>query len=396
LKLKKMIAQLQSTPVLEKNLRYYLDRSKRIILNQGGTGSSKSYSLAQMFASMMIREQNARITICRKTFPSLRATAMHDFFEVIRNMGAYREEWHNRSENIYHYAPSGTDVDFISVDEPMKVRSRRRDFLWINEANELKREDFEQLNMRTNKMIWMDYNPSDLFHWIYDEIEPRPDCALIVSTYKDNPFLPAELIKEIENYRNKDQNYWRVYGLGQKGAAETLIYKHWTLGDRFENPDKIFYGLDFGFNNPTGLVRVEDKDQDRYAEEVLYERYLTNRDLIGRLTKLSEDKVIEPDATIYADNAEPARIEEIRQAGFNIVACTKGEVKDGIDNIKSHKLIICRGSVNLQKEARSYSWKEKGGKPMEESVKENDHLLDALRYAIISEEHKIIPGIDWG
>ncbi len=320
---------------------------------------------------------------------------MRDFFAIMKDAKIYREQWHNKSEHIYYYPPTNSEVEFISVDEAQKVRSRRRNFLWINEANELSKEDFEQLNMRTDRQVFLDYNPSDLFHWIYDDLEPRKDCRLIVSTYKDNPFLPFVIVKEIENYATKDLNYWRVYGLGQKGAAETLIYKHWKIGDRFVEPESVFYGLDFGYNNPTALGRVEKKDKGYYCEELLYERYLTNQDLIERLTTLQKNGKLVRDAFIYADSAEPARIEEIRKEGFNILPCFKGEIKDGIDFIKSHDLIICRESLNLQKEVKSYSWKEKNGKPTEEPVKENDHLLDACRYAMVSDSRTILPGFDF-
>jgi phage terminase large subunit len=379
---------------MEKNYKEYLEKKYRFILNQGGTGSSKSFSLAQLFVLFLLSEKNSRITICRKSFPSLRATAMHDFFAILKEMKAYKEDWHNKTENIYIYKPTGTQVDFLSIDEPMKVRSRRRDYIWVNEANELKKEDFEQLNMRTNKQMFMDYNPSDMFHWIYDDVEPRKDTKIIVSTYLDNPFLSKEIVKEIENYKNKDLNYWRVYGLGLKGMAETIIYKQWNFGDRFVSPENVFYGLDFGFNNPTALVRVEKKDQDYYCEEVLYERYLTNQDLLNKLLKLKEDGKIPENTTIYADSAEPARIEELSRA-LNVQPCFKGKIKDGIDTIKSHKLFISRNSVNLQKEIRSYSWKVVNGKPTEEAVKENDHLLDAMRYAIMTESAIQVPLIEW-
>ncbi len=339
----------------------------------------------------MLKERNVQITIARKTFPALRATAMRDFFNVLRGMGAYKEEWHNKSENIYHYAPSGSEVDFISVDEPTRVRSRRRNYLWLNEGNEFLKDDYMQLAMRTDRQIFMDFNPSHMFHWIYDDIEPRKDCVIIQSTYKDNPFLPAELVKEIENYKNTDQNYWRIYGLGLKGMAETLIYTHWRYCEKLpENPDKIYYGLDFGYNNQTALVRIDEKDKDFYWRELIYQRYLTNQDLIEKLKELVKDGEIKYIDTIYGDNAEPARIEEISQSGFNILPCIKLQFKDeetrgGINIIKSHGFYITKDSVNLQKEAKTYSWKEKDGKPLEEPVKENDHLLSAGRYAIISE-----------
>ncbi len=345
----------------------------------------------------MVREKGVRLTIARKTFPSLRATAMKDFFNVLREMHIYREEWHNKTEFIYKYGSN--EVDFLSVDEPSRIRSRRRDYLWMNEANEFSVEDFEQLNMRTEKQVFMDYNPSHLFHWIYDRLQTRKDCIVIPSTFLDNPFLSQELVKEIENYKDKDQNYWRIYGLGLRGVTETLIYTHWQYCDVLpENPDKRMFGLDFGFNNQTALVEVDEKDKDYYWHELLYEKYITNADLIrteseaiekgkplGKLHKLVNEGKLSYNDIIYADSAEPGRIEEIMQAGFNVVPAFKTEIKNGVDIIKSHKFFITKESINLSKEAKSYSWKTKDGKPLEEPVKENDHLLDAGRYAIITD-----------
>jgi len=328
--------------------------------------------------------------------PALRATAMKDFFNVLKASGIYKEEWHNKSEHTYKYKPSGSEVDFISVDEPIKVRSRRRNYLWMNEANEFSKEDFEQLNMRTDKQIFMDFNPSHMFHWIYDDLEPRKDCIVINSTYLDNPFLPKELVKEIEGYKNKDQNYWRIYGLGLKGIAESLIYTHWEYCDDLpESPDKILFGLDFGFNNQTALVKIAVKDKDYYWDEILYEKGMTNIDLIKRLEQLVKEKIISENDIIYADSAEPARIEEIRRHNFNILPCAKVEIKDGIDKIKSQKFYITKRSINLLKEVKTYSWKMKDNKPLEEPVKENDHLLDAGRYAIITDAKAVSPGFQW-
>lgn len=341
--------------------------------------------MAQLFAIMMMKEKNLQMTITRKTFPSLRATAMKDFFNILKGLGIYREENHNKSENVYRY--KGNEIDFISVDEPTKIRSRRRQFLWMNEANEFDVEDFEQLNMRTEKQIFMDYNPSHQFHWIYDKLHSRKDCIVIPSTYKDNPFLPDDIVKEVERYQETDKNYWRIYGLGLRGMAETLIYTHWEYCDALpENPDAKFFGLDFGYNNQTAMVEIAVKDKDYYWDEKIYQRYMTNQDLIEKMKQLVENNELTYDDEIYADSADPARIEEIKQSGFNVIPCSKIGVTRGIDKIKSRKFFITKQSVNLQKEARTYSWKTSGDKRMEVPVKENDHLLDAGRYAIITSE----------
>jgi len=384
-----MVPKIEATIVFEKNYEQYLSKNYRIIINEGGTGSSKTVSLAQLFAIAMLKENGVQLTIARKTFPALRATAMKDFFNVIKGMGIYREEDHNKTENTYRYR--NNEVDFVSVDEPSRVRSRRREYLWLNEANEFNKDDYRQLTMRTSKQIFMDYNPSHQFHWIYDDLQPRKDCIIIPSTYKDNPFLAKEIVKEIEGYKKTDKNYWRIYGLGRRGVAETLIYTHWQFCDKVPEGARIIYGLDFGYNNPTALVKIAIKDQDYYWEEKLYKRYLTNPDLIVELRTLS----LTEEDIIYADSSEPDRIKELQDEGFNVVPCYKTKIKFGIDKIKSKKFFITKSSVNLLKELKSYSWKEKDGKKLEEPVKANDHLVDAGRYAIVTDGQVVEPSLDW-
>ncbi len=314
---------------------------------------------------------------------------MKDFFEIMKSQGVYREANHNKSEHIYKYR--GNEIEFISVDQEQKIRGRKRQYLWMNEANEFKYNDFRQLVMRTERQIFMDYNPSDEYHWIYDNVLTRNDAEKIHSTYLDNKHLNPEIIKEIERLRGMDQNYWRIYGLGLRGASEAKIYTHWQLCDALpENPDEIVYGLDFGFNNPTALVKIAAKDKNFYWQEKLYQSFLTNTQLIEKLGTFEIGNAI-----IYADSAEPARIAEIKRAGFNIKPAKK-EVKERIDFIKSHEFHITKDSVNVQKEAKSYSWKLKDEKPTDEPVKDNDHLMDAGGYAIYTRfGHRIKTKLEW-
>jgi len=368
-----MELKLRGTNVFERNYSAYRTGTRNVV-NQGGSRSSKTYSIAQVFLIALYKQNNTVLSICRKTLPSLRGTAMRDFFDIMRTAGAYRVEQHNKSDLIYRVGSN--EVEFISVDQPQKIRGRKRKLLWMNEANEFSLEDYRQLNMRTTGQVFMDFNPSDQFHWIYDEILPRDDTTLIKSTYKDNPFLEQTVVKEIERYETLDQNYWRIYGLGERGVSEVTIYTHWELKKPPEKPDETIYGLDFGYNNPSSLVRIDYKDQNRYWTEMLYESHLTNQDLITRLGTLGVNKT----AMIYCDSAEPARIEELRLAGYNVRAADK-DVRKGIDTIKTHTFYINPLSVNIQKEVKSYLWKEKDGKPLDEPVKANDHALDAGRYA---------------
>lgn len=364
---------LKATNVYKRNY----ESLKRIIVNQGGTGSSKTYSLAQLFMTTALETTGEVFSIVRKNMPSLRATAMRDFINILQEQGLYSEDNHEKTNNIYHL--NGNEIEFFGLDEPQKVRSRRRDRLWINEANELSLESFRQLNMRTNKKVYLDFNPSDEFHWIYDDVLTRDDVDLIISTYKDNPFLPIEIIKEIERYKEVDENYWNIYGLGQVGVSSVRIYTKYDLIDKLPEGEEIM-GLDFGFNHPTSLSDVVLKDDDIYTKELIYETHLTNDDLIAKMEELKISKTIK----IYADAEDPARIKAIKDAGYNIVAALKDaqSVKNGIDFIKARKLSITKDSPHGQKELQTYSWKTKGEQVLDEPVKLRDDFVDSIRYAV--------------
>jgi phage terminase large subunit len=284
----------------------------------------------------------------------------------------YETPSHVRTEQTYNY-PSGSYMEFFSVDDHLKVRGPGRDILFINEANLIDFDTFTQLLLRTKKCAFLDYNPADEFHWIYDKVLTRPDCAFIKSTYKDNPFLPNEQIKEIKNLKTLDENFWRIYGEGERGHSEGIIYTNWNSYNATPNGPS-FFGLDFGFNNPSSLVKVTESDKSLYVEELIYQSQLTNPDLISLLKQ-----ILPAYATVYCDTAEPARIEELRRAGIKAIPANK-DVKDGILFLKSRSLFIHTQSVNLLKEIKSYKFLGKENKDMI-PLKVNDHAMDAMRYA---------------
>ena len=373
-----MKLKLEATRVLDENIAAY-KKGYRFIVNQGGTGSSKTYSLAQLFLILMYEERKKTMDIVRKTLPALKATSINDLFEIMKDEEVYKIEQHNRTD--LYYEMNSNKLGYFAVDDPQKIRSRRRDILWMNEANEFKYDDFQQLNMRTNDCVIMDYNPSDEFHWIYDKVLTRDDAIMIKSTYKDNPFLSREIIKQIEGYKELDKNYWRIYGMGERGMSEMTVYTHWELDDVPTEYDDYDYGLDFGYNNPTALVQNFYKDKVNWWHEVIYESHLTTDDLIKRMNKLGVSK----EKIIWADPSAPEMIEQLIRAGYNVRKANNA-VNKGIDAVKSHKLYITRPSVNLLKEVKSYSWKEKDGKPLDEPVKQNDHGMDCGRYSVASRE----------
>lgn len=366
--------ELNATQVFSWNWEA-LTSEKRFIINQGGSRSSKTYSLCQLLIVWCLQNPNKVVSIVRKTFPALRATVMRDFFEVLKDLNLYEKSNHNMSENIYRF-PNGSLVEFFSVDDEQKVRGRKRDVGWLNEANELWFEDFQQLNMRTEYKMIFDYNPSDSSSWLYEL--PEDDSVLIKSTYKDNPFLPESLKRQIEDLKRKDEALYQIYALGEKAISKSNIFNTWSfIPKRPERFTNFVYGLDFGYNHPTALMRVYWHDGDIYIEPVIYESYLTTSELIERFKKLNIEQTVD----ILADYSRPEIIAEMQNAGFNVNNANKN-VKSGINAVKTFK-VYCKEDDNLKKEYNNYKWKKVGDNITDEPVKLYDDAMDAVRYAVM-------------
>lgn len=355
--------------------------SKRITVEQGGSRSGKTYNiLTWIIFYYSTHNEGQTITICRKTFPSLRASVMRDFLEILQRFEIYDEKYHNKTNN--EYTLNGNLVEFISLDQPQKIRGRKRNLLFINEANELYFEDWQQLVMRTTGKVIIDYNPSDAFHWIYDKVIPRDDCEFFKTTYKDNPFLEAEIINEIERLQNTDDDYWRIYGLGERGLSRATIFQFSIVDQMPEAAKFLSYGLDFGFtNDPTSLVKVFQEGENLYIHELLYHTNLTNDDISDKLQALEVDRY----NVIFADSAEPKSIEELYRKRWNIKPTAKGadSVMAGIDMLKRYKIHVTKTSLNTIKEFQNYKWQEdKNGNLLNKPIDNFNHAIDATRYAV--------------
>lgn len=366
--------ELNATQVFSWNWEA-LTSEKRFIINQGGSRSSKTYSLCQLLTVWCLQNPNKVVSIVRKTFPALRATVMRDFFEVLKDLNIYEKSNHNMSENIYRF-PNGSLVEFFSIDDEQKVRGRKRDIGWCNEANELWFEDFQQLNMRTEYKLIFDYNPSDSSSWLYEL--PKDESVLIKSTYKDNPFLPESIKRQIEDLKRTDEALYQIYALGEKAISKSNIFNTWDfIPKRPERFTNFVYGLDFGYNHPTALMRVYWHDGDIYIEPVIYESYLTTSELIERFKQLNIEQTVD----ILADYSRPEIIAEMQNAGFNVNNANKN-VKSGINAVKTFK-VWCQEDDNLKKEYNNYKWKKVGDNITDEPVKLYDDAMDAVRYAVM-------------
>ena len=365
---------LDATIVFQKNYDA-LNNTKRFVVNQGSSRSSKTWSLCQLIIVHALTTPNQTISIVRKTFPTLRATVMRDFFEVMKSLELYSRKNHNKTENIYTF-DNGTIVEFFSTDDEQKLRGRKRDLCWANEANELTSDDFLQLNMRTTGKFIVDYNPSDADCWIYN-LDPT-DSVMIKSTYKDNPFLEKSIIKQIEDLKDKDDALYQIYALGERAMSRKNIYMNWNFVDNKPEYFKDYiYGLDFGYNHPTALVKVYYYEDEIFIETLIYESYLTTDELIKKMQAIGVDTINE----IMCDYSRPEIIQEMRDNLFNTQNANKS-VKDGINNVKQFKIHALISDENIQKEYRNYMWKKIGDRILDEPVKNYDDAMDAIRYAI--------------
>ena len=371
-----MELNLQASKIFQINWEHLNNSQVRYIINEGGTRSSKSWSILQCIIVYCLSNKTS-VSIIRQSFPALRGSIMRDFFDILHQLEIYNEKNHNKTEHIYKF-DNGSTIEFFSTDSEQKIRGRKRDILYCNEANELSYEIFLQLKIRTSNKIIIDYNPSDDDHFLYSLIK-EDDCKLVKSTYLDNPFLSEMQIKEIENLINADEQYYKVYVLGERPQKGTRVYTHFKQYVELPECKSITYGLDLGYNDPCVLVKTHWKDDNTiYVEEILYKSKLTTQDLINQLNELGISK----SHIIYCDH-RPEVIEEIRRSGYNIKSAKKN-INEGINSIKSLQVNIHHESLNILKEYKAYSWKSKGETIIDEVVDINNHSMDALRYSVHS------------
>lgn len=371
--------EINHTPVFTYNLEAF-EVGKRYILNQGGSRSSKTHSILQLLIYIALTRK-IDISVVRQTLPSLRDTAMRDFFNIMKELNLYNVKNHNKTERMYRF-PNGSTVEFFATIDDQKLRGRKRDVLYMNEANEISFGEFNQLALRTTGTIFIDYNPSDTESYLYDLLKDEEKSILIKSTYKDNPFLQKEQIEYIESLINVDENWYKIYALGERPISESRIYSHFKLFSEKPQSSDWCYGLDFGFNHPTALVKTLFIGNAVYVEEILYKQRLTVSELVNEIRLLVRDN-----KPIYCDTARPEIISELRNAGLMAKEANKS-VKEGINAVKSSQIFVDVNASNILKEYKLYSWKMKGEMVTDEVVKLNDDAMDALRYAIFSHQKK--------
>ena len=407
--------EIKVTEVFDK----ILEADTKIVTNEGGARSSKTWSFLQILIMIAFAQNNVligsdintkllkqyfrpekvyRFTIVRAKLTWTKATILKDFFEMIElyQLPVTPEPNINRPDQTYYLY--GNEFAFVGADEAEKFHGRKQDILYFNEALEIGKKDFQQGILRTSLKVFVDYNPYLLDHFIYDTIIPRDDCTFIQSTIEDNPFADKAIIEEIEKWGDPtspmyDPVNYKIYGLGLRAQQTGLIYPDCKLVKEFPECQILGYGLDFGYtNNVTALGKVGIQGDNLYLEQLVYEIGLLNipvRDeRTGELKKNISDKLTEVGLQKYsddivADSAEQKSIDEIFSMGWNIKGATKGpgSVLLGIEILKRYNLHIVESSVNWIKEKNNYKWKvDKNDVTLNEPVKAWDHLWDGLRY----------------
>lgn len=366
-----------------------LDKGFRVVSEQGSARSAKTVSSVIWLITRCLQYAGTTVAIVRGTRPALAGTVYRDFEWAMQEMGVWDRDCMNKSEFIYRF-PNGSWIEFFPATDDQRLRGRKRQILYVNEANEISYEEWTQLILRTTVFAIIDYNPSfGDEHWIVQKINESPRTCFFISTYKDNPFLEQTVIDEIESLRETSPNLWRVYGLGLRAVIEGRIYKEFAIVDElpYEARKNAFIGMDFGYQNSyTAMVYVSIVGKKIYLRELCYRTQMSTTDIINRCKEINKE--YKTNFKYWADSAEPREINEMYNAGINVHPVRKyaGSVIAGITKIQEYKLIITADSPNMKKEFENYIYaKDKNGNWLNEPVKAFDHCMDSMRYVVISE-----------
>ena len=354
---------------------------KRTKIVQGSSSAGKTYGILAILIDIATKNSNLEISVVSETIPHLRRGAIKDFLKLMTWTNRINESNWNKTLLTYTFA-NGSYIEFFSADQENKIRGARRDVLYINECNNIHFETYHQLSIRTNKEIWLDYNPSAEF-WAHTELMNEPDSDFIIITYKDNEALNEAIINEIEKAKEKGKtsNYWenwyKVYGLGQLGSVQGTIFANWQQIDTIPNDARLLgIGLDFGYSvDPTACIGIYKYNDSYILHELIYQKELSNKNIF--------DLIKSEPTMVICDSAEPKSIAELQSYGLKCMGALKGKdsILHGIQLIQQQNLLVTKHSTNLIKELRSYVWAtDRDNKPTGNPIEINNHLMDAMRY----------------
>ncbi len=357
------------------------DLSKRIRAVQGGTSASKTISILLYLIAMAQTDPVPTLTsIVAESVPHLKRGAIRDFKNIMQAHGYWKDKFWNATDNVYSFE-TGSRFEFFSTDNGDKLRGARRERLFMNEANNIHFDAFEQLEVRTKEFVFLDWNPSHEF-WFYTEVQPnRDDVEHIILTYKDNEALDDEIVKSIEQRKN-NKSWWKVYGQGLLGEVEGRIYKDWAILDELPHEARLVRrGLDFGYSNdPSALIAIYEYNGGFILDEEMYQKGMTNKQISDVIKNMPI-----PQTLVIADSAEPKSIDEIKMHGVTIIPASKGpgSVSQGIQFVQGQRMWVTKRSVNIIREYRNYLWKtDKNGIILNIPQHEFSHSMDSIRYGL--------------
>jgi len=354
-----------------------LNATEDLVINQGGTSSSKTYSILQALFSIAIRER-CDILIVGQSIPNLKVGALKDAIDIVANSDELQQLIisFNKTDRVYDFV-SGSTMHFKSFQDFQDAKSGKRDYTFFNEVNGIPKPIFDEIHLRTRKRTWVDFNPNEEF-WIHD-YKGKPNVLFLRTWHEHNPFLSQKIRDKIEGLKDIDEDLWKVYARGMTGKIEGLVFRKWKQGnDVPEGAEYISSAIDFGFtNDPTAVVSVWRVEETLYIKEELYRTGLTNQDIY---------KLVEHNAKYICDSAEPKSIEELKRMGLKVEGATKGQdsVNSSIDILKRYNLVLI--GENIVKEFKSYKWKvdRKTNNPTNEPVDFMNHCIDAVRYVALN------------
>ncbi len=352
---------------------------KRIKIIQGGTSAGKTFGILPILIDKAAKKGGLEISVVAESIPHLRRGALRDFLKVMKWTNRFVDERYNKSLLKYEFA-NGSFIEFFSADDSSKLRGARRDILYVNECNNVNFEAYNELSIRTKHEVYLDFNPANEF-WV-EEIKEDKEADFIILTYKDNEALDKGIVDQIEKNRLKAEtstywrNWWKVYGLGELGMLEGVVFSNWKQIDTIPKEARLVgIGLDFGYtNDPTSCIEIYKHNEKRILNEIVYQTGMLNSDIANKLPK---------DVPVYADSAEPKSIADIQRYGITIKGVTKGRdsINYGIDVMQRENYLVTSNSTNLIKELRSYCWDtDKTGKRLNKPVDNYNHAIDAVRY----------------
>lgn len=379
--------EVQTTAVF-RTIQYARDAGYTTVSEQGSSRSGKTWNTVLWLIAQCLQYPNTTVSVIRATLPAIKGSVYRDFKENMHLMGVWDDKCMNKSDFIYSF-PNGSWIEFFSCDNEQKIRGRKRKILYVNEGNELKFIEWQQLQMRTTEFSIIDYNPSFTDdHWLCT-LNKEKSTYHFITTYKDNPFLEQKVIDEIESLQWKNPTLWQVYGLGKQAVIEGLVY------DNVEQIDAIpqwaqrttWLGMDLGYtNDPTAIVQVCVYNDTIYVDEVCYQTKMLASDIIETIKhKIQADK---RQYKIISESADPRMIDEIYNASIDIHPVRKfgGSIMAGIQKMQEFKIKVTKRSSNVIKEFKNYTYRQdKEGKWLNVPIDGFNHALDAIRYVILEE-----------